>query len=257
MPSHDFRSPRLYVEDPLTIGATVTLDQAQTHYLADVLRRKPGDKLLVFNGRDGEWRAELDRAGKRGAVLTLREQTRAQDHAPDLHYLFAPLKRARLDYMVQKAVELGAAHLQPVLTRHTQAERVNTARMRANAVEAAEQCGILSLPAIGEPVPLERALAALEADRRLVFCDEHAPTTDPLAALASTRPGGEPAGTRRREVPLAVLIGPEGGFAPEERAALLDRPGTIRLALGPRILRADTAAVAALALVQAALGDWR
>jgi 16S rRNA (uracil1498-N3)-methyltransferase len=256
MPPHDFRSPRLYVDHPLGPGSVVTLDQAQAHYLADVLRQKSGDRLLVFNGRDGEWRAELDRSGKRGAVLRLQEQTRRQDRANDLHYLFAPLKRARLDYMVQKAVELGVARLQPVMTRHTQAERVNMARMRANAIEAAEQCGILSLPAIDEPAPLARALAALDAGRRLVFCDEDAPTGDPLATLMGAVTGGGTAASERRSMRLAVLVGPEGGFAPEERAVLLARPDTIRLALGPRILRADTAAVAALTLVQAALGDW-
>jgi 16S rRNA (uracil1498-N3)-methyltransferase len=248
MPAHDFRSPRLYVDCPLGPGVRVSLDPAQVHYLADVLRRKPGDQLMVFNGRDGEWRAEFEPAGKRGAVLSLREQTRAQEQAPDLYYLFAPLKRARLDYTVQKAVEMGAALLAPVITRHTQVERVNTERMRANAIEAAEQCSILTLPAIDEPATLDRALAALEPDRTLVFCDEDAPIADPLAALAAVRARGS--------VALAVLIGPEGGFAPEERAMLVGRPNTVRLALGPRILRADTAAVAALALVQAVLGDW-
>jgi 16S rRNA (uracil1498-N3)-methyltransferase len=216
--------------------------------LADVLRRKPGDQLMVFNGRDGEWRAAFEPAGKRGAVLALAEQTRVQDRAPDLQYLFAPLKRARLDYTVQKAVEMGAARLTPVITRYTQVDRVNSDRMRANAIEAAEQCSILTLPVIDELVALDRALAALEPERTLVFCDEDAPIADPLAALAPLR--------GRESIPLAVLIGPEGGFAPEERALLLDRPKTVRLALGPRILRADTAAVAALALVQAALGDW-
>jgi 16S rRNA (uracil1498-N3)-methyltransferase len=257
MPSHDFRSPRLYVEHPLGPGVALTLGEAQTHYLANVLRQKPGDKLLVFNGRDGEWRATLDHSRSRRAVLAVQEQTRVQDRGSDLYYLFAPLKRARLDYMVQKAVELGVARLQPVMTRYTQAERVNTARMRANAIEAAEQCGILSLPAIGEPLALARALAELEPGRVLVFCDEDAPTADPLAALAAVRFERDAVAGGRRGVPLAVLIGPEGGFAPEERAALLARPDTVRLALGPRILRADTAAIAALSLVQAALGDWK
>jgi 16S rRNA (uracil1498-N3)-methyltransferase len=248
MPAHDFRSPRLYVDHPLGPGMKVMLDSAQSHYLADVLRRKPGDQLMVFNGRDGEWRAAFEPAGKRGAVLALEEQTRVQDRAGDLEYLFAPLKRARLDYTVQKAVEMGAGRLKPVITRHTQVERVNTERMRANAIEAAEQCSILTLPEIDEPTTLDRALAALGPARTLVFCDEDAPVTDPLAALAPLR--------GRESVPLALLIGPEGGFAPEERALLLARSKTIRLALGPRILRADTAAVAALALVQATLGDW-
>jgi 16S rRNA (uracil1498-N3)-methyltransferase len=215
--------------------------------LADVLRLEPGDAVLLFNTRDGEWRARLAAAGKRALTLAVDEQTRPQTAAGDLHYLFAPLKRARLDYVVQKAVEMGVSRLQPVMTRHTQAERVNVARMRANAIEAAEQCGILLLPDILEPAPLARALAHLEPARLLVFCDEDAPTVDPLAALKAAP----------HTVPLAVLIGPEGGFAEEERALLLARPNVVRLALGPRILRADTAAVAALALVQAVLGDWR
>ena len=162
-----------------------------------------------------------------------------------MHYLFALLKAARLDYMVQKAVEMGVSRLQPVFTRHGQAARVNTERMRANAIEAAEQCGILTLPEISEPVALSRLLAEWDAVRRLVFCDENAETADPIVALA-----GLP------RSPLAVLIGPEGGFAADERASLMKLPNVVRLSLGPRILRADTAAVAALALVQAVLGDW-
>jgi 16S rRNA (uracil1498-N3)-methyltransferase len=203
--------------------------------------------VLVFNGRDGEWEGRLEPAGKRGLVLHIEGQTRPQDGGPDLHYLFAPLKRARLDYMVQKAVEMGVARLAPVLTRHTQAERVNLERMHANAVEAAEQCGILRLPEIAAPVALSDALAALAPERLLIFCDEDAPIADPVAALAAV------AGAAA----LAVLVGPEGGFAAEEREMLLARPNIVRLALGPRILRADTAAVAALALVEAVLGDWR
>lgn len=244
MPRYDFRSPRLFVDRKLEPG-TVPLEAAQAHYLRDVLRLKPGDGVLLFNGADGEWRGVLAEAGKRAATLTVEERTRAQPAPSDLHYLFAPLKRARLDYMVQKAVELGVSRLQPVLTRHTQAERVNMARMRANAVEAAEQCGILAVPEIAEPVALARA--RLDPGRWLVFCDEEAEVADPLAALA-------PIG---RGEPLALLIGPEGGFAEEERAMLLRHPKVVRLALGPRILRADTAAVAALTLVQAVAGDWR
>ena len=174
-------------------------------------------------------------------------RTRPQTDAGDLHYLFAPLKSARLDYMVQKAVEMGVSRLQPVLTRHGQIGRVNLDRMRANAIEAAEQCGVLSLPDIVPPATLTSILATWQPDRILVFCDEAAAIADPLRALASVPP----------RTPLAVLVGPEGGFADEERLALLKLPNVIRLALGPRILRADTAAVAALALVQAAIGDWR
>ena len=174
-----------------------------------------------------------------------------QTAALDLHYLFAPLKHARLDYMAQKAVEMGASRLQPVITRHAQVARVNLERLRANAIEAAEQCGILTLPEIGAPLTLERMLAARDPARLLVFCDEDAEVKDPVAALRRRAPA------RRRGVPLAVLIGPEGGFAADERAALLALPNVVRLSLGPRILRADTAAVAALALVGAVLGDWR
>jgi 16S rRNA (uracil1498-N3)-methyltransferase len=246
MPRYDFRSPRLHVDGSLAPGATVPLDRAQAHYLLAVLRLKPGDSVLVFNGRDGEWRATLS-AHKRAAMLELGERTRAQTAPGDLHYLFAPLKSARLDYMVQKAVEMGASRLQPVLTRHGQVARVNLDRMRANAVEAAEQCGILTLPDIMPPEALDRIVAGHDPARCLVFCDEDAEIRDPVAALAAVRPQGS----------VAVLVGPEGGFAEDERAALLRRQNVVRLALGPRILRADTAAVAALALVQSVLGDWR
>ena len=245
MPGYDFRSPRLYVKAPLEEGATVALDQAQTHYLGTVLRLKSGDRALVFNGRDGEWSATLA-AQKRAASLVVGAKTRDQTPAGDLHYLFVPLKAARLDYMVQKAVEMGVSLLQPVLTRHGQVTRVNIERMRANAIEAAEQCGILSLPDVAPPLPLARLLAERDPGRRLVFCDEDAEVADPVAALA---------GLPRSQ--LAVLIGPEGGFAEDERAALLKLPNVVRLSLGPRILRADTAAVAALTLVQALIGDWR
>jgi 16S rRNA (uracil1498-N3)-methyltransferase len=247
MARYDFRTPRLFVDHPLRTDETVALDSGQAHYLRDVLRLKPGHPVLVFNGHDGEWRAELGDMRKHSATLDIRAQARPQTRPCDLHYLFAPLKRARLDYTVQKAVEMGVSKLQPVLTRHTQAERVNTGRMRANAIEAAEQCGILSLPEIEEPLPLPRAIGALEPGRRLIFCDEDAPIADPIAALA----------TATRSDALAVLIGPEGGFSEDERNMLIRHPGVIRIALGPRILRADTASVAALALVQAALGDWR
>jgi 16S rRNA (uracil1498-N3)-methyltransferase len=246
MPGYDFRSPRLYVEAPLAAGAAVALDRAQGHYLTAVLRLKSGDRVLAFNGRDGEWAATIE-AQKRAASLRMGECQRAQTVGADLHYLFAPLKTARLDYMVQKAVEMGVSRLQPVLTRHGQVGRVNLERMRSNAIEAAEQCGILAIPEIGEPIELLRLLAAREPARTIVFCDEDADIADPIAALKTV-----PAHT-----PLAVLIGPEGGFADDERAALVKLPNVVRLALGPRILRADTAAVAALAIVQAVVGDWK
>ena len=249
MPRYDFRSPRVFVEAPLTPGATVPLDRGQANYLLNVLRLAPGSSILVFNGRDGEWRARLATASRKAAALALEQQVRPQPAPGDLHYLFAPLKHARLDYMVQKAVEMGASRLQPVITRHTQVARVNLERMRANAVEAAEQCGILALPAIAAPSSFGDLIAAWPPERLMVFCDEDAAVKDPVAALSEMRGDTPP--------PLAVLIGPEGGFADDERAALLRLPKVVRLALGPRILRADTAAVAALALVQAVLGDSR
>ncbi len=258
MARYDFRSPRLYVDEPLRMGTSVGLEAAQTHYLTTVLRLKPHDSVLVFNGRDGEWRALLNGSSKRSATLVVEQLTRPQTAATDLHYLFAPLKRARLDYVVQKAVELGVSCLQPVSTRHTQADRVNVARMRANAIEAAEQCGILNLPEVHEPVGLAAALDRLQASRLLVFCDEDAPITDPAAALAGAKSGIKSEAESGPDAPaLAVLIGPEGGFSDEERTLILQRAATVRLALGPRILRADTAAVAALAIVQTVLGDWR
>ncbi|WP_061026679.1 16S rRNA (uracil(1498)-N(3))-methyltransferase [Bradyrhizobium sp. CCH5-F6] len=246
MPSHDFRAPRLFVDAPLAQDARVELDRDQSNYLGNVLRLSAGAEVLAFNGRDGEWQAALE-GRKRPDGLVVLQQTRPQDRLPDLVYVFAPLKHARLDYMVQKAIEMGAAALQPVFTRYTQAARVNTERMRANVVEAAEQCGILSIATVAEAVPLERFLSQRAAGRLLIFCDEAAEVQDPVQNLQRAREAGGG---------IDVLIGPEGGFAEEERALLLRQPNILRLALGPRIMRADTAAVAALALVQAVLGDW-
>lgn len=246
MPKFDFRSPRLFVDAALAAGQTVALERSQSNYLGNVLRLSAGATILVFNGRDGEWQASIA-GSKRPDSLKLVAQTRPQDRLPDLVYVFAPLKHARLDYMVQKAVEMGASSLQPVLTRFTQVSRVNSERMRANVIEASEQCGILSIAAVAEPVPLDRYLSQREATRLLVFCDEAADVINPLQALQ-----GGPSTANG----IDVLIGPEGGFAEEERTILLRQPHTLRLSLGPRILRADTAGVAALALIQAALGDW-
>jgi 16S rRNA (uracil1498-N3)-methyltransferase len=246
MAIHDFTAERLFVEAPLAAGSQITATHEQANYLKNVLRLGDGSSILVFNGRDGEWRARLVVAGKRTLIIEAEEQVREQQGGPDLHYLFAPLKRSRLDYMVQKATEMGAARLSPVITRRTVAERVNVERMKANVVEAAEQCGILRVPEVDEPQKLATLLGTWDARRTLIFCDEGAERTSPAEALARIEPG-----------PLAVLIGPEGGFAPEERDLILGQPFARAISLGPRIMRADTAAVAALALVNAVLGDWR
>jgi 16S rRNA (uracil1498-N3)-methyltransferase len=216
------------------------------NYLVNVLRLKPGARVLVFNGRDGEFAAALAGDGRKRAALTVGERTREQERPPPIDYLFAPLKHARLDYMAQKAVEMGARSLRPVLTRRTQATRVNLERLAANAREACEQCGILWRPEVFEPEPLPSALAAWPPEKLLVFCDEDAPLGNPLEALRAAPDA--PA--------LGLLIGPEGGFDDEERALIARLPLVLRLSLGPRILRADTAAVAALALIQARFGDW-
>jgi len=242
MPDHDFHAQRLHVSADLAEGAVVLLEPDQAHYVANVIRLAVGEALLVFNGRDGEWSATRAAGGKREVRLEVAALVRPQPAAPTLEYAFAPLKHARLDYMVQKAVEMGAGLLSPVITRYTQVSRVNLDRMAANAVEAAEQCGILSLPRVAEPRPVAQWLAALPPERVVVFCDEAAEVADPIAALRQA-----PAG------PVSVVIGPEGGFSPEERALL--KPRAVTLCLGPRILRADTAAVAALALVGAARGE--
>jgi 16S rRNA (uracil1498-N3)-methyltransferase len=249
MPRIDFASPRLYVDAALSLEGRIDLNPAQANYLRNVLRLRDGAGILVFNGRDGEWRATLDVANRKSLTLTARERIRPQDPPFDLHYLFAPLKHARLDYMAQKAVEMGAGQLRPVLTRRTQAERINLNRMRANVIEAAEQCGILSIPEVLPAVRLDALLQSWNQDRLLILCDEDAPMRDPIETLR--------AGAAASTGPVSVLIGPEGGFDEEERRLLLALPHSLRMSLGPRILRADTAAVAALALVQSVLGDWR
>ncbi len=246
MAIHDLTSERLFVGSALAQGARVELNDDQTHYLVNVLRSKIGAEILVFNGRDGEWRARLAEAKKRSAFLDVLEQTRAQTDGPDIDYLFAPLKHARLDYMVQKAVEMGVAKLSPVQTRRTVPDRINLVRMRANAIEAAEQCGILRVPEIGELRTLVKVLDGWDPKRTLILCDEGDGAMNPLNTLRGVRPG-----------PLAVLVGPEGGFSGEEREILRAKPYVVALSLGPRIMRADTAAVAALALINATLGDWK
>jgi 16S rRNA (uracil1498-N3)-methyltransferase len=245
VPDHDFRTQRLFVDAALSEGADLRLGREQTHYLSGVLRMAIGAPVLVFNGRDGEWLARLSGADRKAATLTLDRLTRPQPAPSALIFAFAPLKHARLDYGVQKAVEMGAGILQPVLTRYTQATRVNLDRMRANVIEAAEQCGVLALPEVRPEIRLDAFLAACPAGHVAVFCDEAAPVKNPIEALRGAAPG-----------PAVVLIGPEGGFSDDERAAILRLPRVVTLSLGPRILRADTAGVAALALVQAVRGDW-
>lgn len=240
------RAPRLYVEATLGPDQTVELNARQAHYLVNVLRLGPGEAVMVFNGRDGEWRATIAQARRKTATLTCEVQIREQILPGDLHYLFAPLKSARLDYLAQKATEMGVARMTPVLTAHTAMRKINLERLAANTIEAAEQCGMITLPEIDAVQPLADCLRAWPSDRHLVFCDEAAAHSDPLKTLTSIGPG-----------PVAVLIGPEGGFSKPERDMLLAKPFVTAISLGPRIMRADTAAVAALALVQAARGDWR
>jgi 16S rRNA (uracil1498-N3)-methyltransferase len=245
----DIRSQRLYVRAPLAASAQVPLERAQANYLVNVLRLRAGAEMRVFNGRDGEWQATLVGDGRKAWRLHVAAQTRPQAPPPDLHCLFVPLKQVRFDYMVEKAVEMGVGRLRPMLAQHGQVSRFNPDRVAAHAIEAAEQCGLLSVPTVDPPRPLSAVIgdwAEEEADRRIVFCDEQHADSDPLSILSRVEPS-----------PLAVLIGPEGGFSDAERRLLRSRPFVTALPLGPRILRADTAAVAALALVQAVLGDWR
>lgn len=241
----NFKMQRLYMDVPLASGVSLTADKDQFNYLVNVLRMAEGSRILLFNGRDGEWSAELVFEGRKKLSLCPDQQIRRQPAASDLHYLFAPLKQARLDYTVQKAVEMGAGVIQPVLTHHTQTTRINANRLERNAIEAAEQCGILAIPSCHEPLKLADVLENWVPDRRLVYCDEAADTHNPMTALASIE-----------ERKLALLIGPEGGFSDDERALLRSCRFVTAIPLGPRILRADTAAVAAMAVLQATIGDW-
>ena len=237
---------RLHVTAGLGPGLTVDLDKAQAHYLGNVLRLPAGAEVGLFNGRDGEWRGRIASLAKARGSVTLEDQLRPQVPEPDLWLCFAPIKRARIDLVAEKASELGASVLQPIFTRRTIVTRVNGERLRANALEAAEQCERLTVPEVREPVALDRLLAAWPADRRLLLCDESGTARPAADALAQPTPG-----------PWAVMIGPEGGFAPGTFAALRRLPGLLAVSLGPRLLRADTAAIAALTLWQAWLGDWR
>ncbi|MFQ5958554.1 MAG: 16S rRNA (uracil(1498)-N(3))-methyltransferase [Alphaproteobacteria bacterium] len=238
---------RLFVEAPLAVGATVALTPGQTHYLQTVMRRQDGNALLLFNGRDGEWRATLASA-RRDVSAKVVARTLPQAPAADLWLVFAPVKRAPLDFIARAATELGASALVPVLTRRTAVGRVNVERLRANAVEAAEQCGRLSVPECSTPARFNDVLADWPPERRLLVCDETGAGAPVAEALAGVR--GEPG-------PWAVLTGPEGGFAADEVATLARVPQALRVNLGPRTLRAETAAVCALACLQALAGDWR
>jgi 16S rRNA (uracil1498-N3)-methyltransferase len=242
----NYRMQRIFVPHSLSQGIAIAADPARSHYLVNVLRLGVSAQLLLFNGRDGEWLAQITAIPKKKDVeLTPLAQTRPQTAAPDLVYCFAPLKQARLDYMVQKAVEMGVGVLQPVITQHTQMSTIGTERLKANAVEAAEQCGVLSVPRVEEAVKLDRVLWEWEPGRQLIFCDEGLETNNPLPVLSSIK-------TRK----LGLLVGPEGGFSEQERQQLRALPFVTPIPLGRRILRSDTAAVAALAVIQATLGDW-
>ena len=236
---------RLYVEVALGEGARVAPGESQTHYLLHVMRAKTGDRVSLFNGRDGEWLARIAETSKRGCLLECERLTAPQAEVPDLWLVFAPIKKTPADYLTQKATELGVRALQPVITRRTIVTRVNTERMHANAVEAAEQSGRLSVPEIREPLAFDKLLAAWPAERRILFCDE-AGAALPIEKGLRDAPDG----------PWAIVTGPEGGFDPAERAALRALPFVTPVSLGGRILRADTAALAALSVWQALRGDW-
>jgi 16S rRNA (uracil1498-N3)-methyltransferase len=237
---------RLFIPHDLSPGAEIALDRGQSHYLASVMRQGPGDEVLLFNGRDGEWRARIAAVTKRAVGVRAEALERPQAAGPDLDLVIALVKRGRLETIVEKAAELGARRVRPVVTERTNAERTRVDRLTAIATEAAEQTGRLDVPAILEPVKLDTLTAALEPERRLLFCDE-AGDARPILEALKDRPQG----------PWAILIGPEGGFSPAERLRLRALPNAVPASLGPRILRADTAAISALTLWQAALGDWR
>jgi len=242
----NYKMQRLYVENGLESGDQIEVALQAAHYLTHVLRLKDGDEILAFNGRDGEWKSRLKPEGRKRLFLVPFEQTRQQPLPSDLVYCFAPLKQGRLDYMVQKAVEMGAGVLQPVITQHTQVSKLGTDRINANAIEAAEQCGVLSIPECRGAIRFDHFIEQWDQSRHLIFCDEGHESDDPLTILRKMTPG-----------PIALLIGPEGGFSEDERQTLRKLPFVTSIPLGPRILRADTAAVAAMALVQSVLGDWR
>ena len=237
-------TPRLYIAESLSAAREIVLSRGQAHYLIGVLRMSAGDAVRAFNGRDGEWLTYLATVTKKTVSLRCEKLVAAASLPPDIDYIFAPLKHARLDYTVQKATELGARRLRPVMTNRTVAERVNLDRMRANVVEAAEQCNLVHVPEVLEPENLEGILANWEKGRSLVYCDETKAILSPLESLAALK------------LPTAVLVGPEGGFTDDEKQLLKSQTFVFPISLGPRIMRADTAAIAALTLVQALAGDW-
>lgn len=236
-------TPRLFVEAPLSAGLILPVDGGQAHYLAGVMRMKPGDPVLLFDDQSGEWLAEARDVRKRDLTLEVVRQMRPREPVPDLWLCAAPIKKGRIDWVAEKACELGVDRLVPVLTRRTIVDRLNLDRLRAHMVEAAEQCGRTALPALSEPVKLAALLADWPADRALFFADESGGV--PAAAAMAVRRG-----------PAAILIGPEGGFTPEEREAIRGCPAAVGITLGPRILRAETAAAAAVAVWMASAGDW-
>ncbi|HEX4710594.1 16S rRNA (uracil(1498)-N(3))-methyltransferase [Phenylobacterium sp.] len=238
---------RLFIPHDLAPGAELALDPGQSRYLAAVMRQAVGDEVLLFNGRDGEWRAKISAIGKRAVAVRAEAPARPQATGPDLDLVVALVKRGRMETIVEKAAELGARRVRLVVTERTNADRARVERLSAIATEAAEQTGRLDVPQIVEPVKLEQMIAGWEAGRRLLFCDE-AGDAEPILQALSSQADGEP---------WAILIGPEGGFSPRERALLRALPYATPASLGPRILRADTAAISALSLWQAALGDWR
>lgn len=249
MPREYKSFPRVYVAAPLRAGSPVELDREQANHLVTVLRLKEGDSAILFNGRDGAWLAKLTHAGKKSAILDILVQTAHQTPASDLWFGFAPLKTGRLDYLIQKATEMGAGVIQPVITEYTQIRRLKDDKLEAYALEAAQQCEVLSVPAIAPEVDLRSLVETwrgAQGLRRLLLADEAAPASTPVDQISWLN-----------GLPVGILIGPEGGFSGAERELLLEQDFVVPISLGPRILRADTAAVAALALVQAIIGDWR
>ena len=241
---------RLYIDAVLTQKTSIHLNKEQSHYLATVMRMKAGFELLVFNGKDGEWRARITGADKRSVTLEITKQTRQQTAEPDVWLVFAPIKKARLDFIAQKATELGISALMPVMTSRTIVDRVKSERMEANALEAAEQCERLNIPAVHTPEKLLAVLDTWPQDRMIMFCDEDLSGTSAIETL-------QDAHRRYPHRPWAIIIGPEGGFDDAERTRIKALPGCVTVSLGPRILRADTAAMAAISLWQAAIGDWQ